>query len=337
MNDHHQQPPSPGVRPIKAKDCIEELLKFTLSSSIDGTLGLDVGLSKDYCSKLLNDDDGPEINPTPNASDSSLKHKEVAWIALVMEKGSELINVLENVDFELHVQEPFFSQLKDGMKTVEGRCAVGDYNRYLSSLHYSSVKVKAFLEKAGVQIYRKFYSEEKEKLNGVLAIGVTKPAAQPFISLAGMLSVSMLAACPYVKGSTLTDGARALAKHVDRSGSNIGVLSMEVTPLLPCAIVVLSIIVLPFKAVHFGMVMYAWEDRDWSSLYSTKNRLAKDAISHLMAHCCWQNMHVVPPHGVVYEIRTADGYGARWSEDGNEFIGFLEPYMEDGHSNRWKH
>ncbi|KAG5530673.1 hypothetical protein RHGRI_025590 [Rhododendron griersonianum] len=365
MNDQRQQPPSPGVRPIKAKDCIEELLKFTLSSSIDGTLGLDVGLSKDYCSKLLNDDDGPEINPTPNASDiaegvptyplykrlastlyqslsfgafsrpydrmplmhedSSLKHKEVAWIALVMEKGSELINVLENVDFELHVQEPFFSQLKDGMKTVEGRCAVGDYNRYLSSLHYSSVKVKAFLEKAGqstihlhqkikfiigtklitifaeedftiyesptipviesvehssfqafecvtgvrgsglslgremvfqvrrmenrifsgalilfnkclvlqvqdvrryasflemleaesltkvlpgvqtieegVQIYRKFYSEEKEKLNGVLAIGVTKPAAQPFISLAGMLSVSMLAACPYVSAS----------------------------------------------------------------------------------------------------------------------------------------
>lgn len=54
---------------------------------------------------------------------------------------------------------------------------------------------------SGVQIYRKFYSEEKEKLNGVLAIGVTKPAAQPFISLAGMLSVSMLAACPYVSAS----------------------------------------------------------------------------------------------------------------------------------------
>ncbi|KAG5530674.1 hypothetical protein RHGRI_025590 [Rhododendron griersonianum] len=340
MNDQRQQPPSPGVRPIKAKDCIEELLKFTLSSSIDGTLGLDVGLSKDYCSKLLNDDDGPEINPTPNASDiaegvptyplykrlastlyqslsfgafsrpydrmplmhedSSLKHKEVAWIALVMEKGSELINVLENVDFELHVQEPFFSQLKDGMKTVEGRCAVGDYNSLhqkikfiigtklitifaeedftiyesptipvIESVEHSSFQAfecvtgvrgsglslgremvfqvrrmenrifsgalilfnkclvlqvqdvrryASFLEmleaesltkvlpgvqtiEEGVQIYRKFYSEEKEKLNGVLAIGVTKPAAQPFISLAGMLSVSMLAACPYVSAS----------------------------------------------------------------------------------------------------------------------------------------
>ncbi|XP_058184548.1 uncharacterized protein LOC131302015 [Rhododendron vialii] len=400
MNDHHQQPPSPGVRPIKAKDCIEELLKFTLSSSIDGTLSLDVGLSKDYCSKLLTDDDGPEINPTPNASDiaegvptyplykhlastlyqslsfgafsrpydrmplmhedSSLKHKEVAWIALVMEKGSELINVLENVDFELHVQEPFFSQLKDGMKTVEGRCAVGDYNKIFSGalilfnkclvLQVQDVRRYAsFLEmleaesltkvlpgvqtiEEGVQIYRKFYSEEKEKLNGVLAIGVTKPAAQPFISLAGMLSglsygglqrllgfvhtvgttvealppprstllsSFMLPHNPNVKGSTLTDGARALAKHVDRSGSKY------------------------------------WGPFNGSD--STKNSLAKDAISHLMAHCCWQNMHVVPPHGVVYEIRTADGYGARWSEDGSEFIGFLEPYMEDGQSNRWKH
>ncbi|KAG5530664.1 hypothetical protein RHGRI_025582 [Rhododendron griersonianum] len=302
MNDHHQQSPSPGVRPIKAKDCIEELLKFTLSSSIDRTLGLDIGLSKDYCSKLLNDGDGLEMNPTPTASDiaegvptyplykrlasalyqslsfgafsrpydrmplmhedSSLKHKEDAWIALV----------LENVDFELHVQEPFFSQLKDGMKTVEGRCAVGDYNRrtvddimqsmtlfdgmacvsvkwtellivktrrpgewFISGremafqvrrmenrifsgalilfnkclvLQVQDVRCYASFSEMleaesltkglpgvqtieeGVQSYRKFYSEEKERLNGVLAITVTKPAAQPFISLAGMLSYS---------------------------------------------------------------------------------------------------------------------------------------------------
>lgn len=45
---------------------------------------------------------------------------------------------------------------------------------------------------SGVQTYRKFYSEEKEKLNGVLAIVVAKPSVQPFISLAGMLSVSMI-------------------------------------------------------------------------------------------------------------------------------------------------
>ncbi|KAH7834114.1 hypothetical protein Vadar_012830 [Vaccinium darrowii] len=412
---HHQRPPSPGVRPIKAKDCIEELLKFTLSSSIDGALGLDIGLSKDYCSKLLKDDDGPEnpdlalsmhqnlsqsYRPDPSTSDiaegisthplykhlasslfqsvsvgafgrpydrmalmhedGSLGQKEDEWIELVMEKGSELLNVLENVDFKLHVQEPFFSQLKDGVKTVEGRCAVGDYNRIVPGalilfnkclvLQVQDVhRYASFLEmleaesltkvlpgvqtiEEGVQIYRKFYSEEKEKLNGVLAIGVTKPAVQPFISLAGvlsglsyggiqrllgfvntvgttaealppprstLLSSFLLPHNPNVKGSTLTDGARALAKHVNRSSTKY------------------------------------WGTFNGSD--STKNRLAKDAINHLIAHCSWQNMHFVPPHGVVYEIRTADGYGARWSEDGNEFIGFLEPYMEDGHSNRWKH
>ena len=38
--------------------------------------------------------------------------------------------MLKDVDFELHVQEPFFTQLYEGVKTVEGRCAVGDYKRY---------------------------------------------------------------------------------------------------------------------------------------------------------------------------------------------------------------
>ncbi|KAG5530675.1 hypothetical protein RHGRI_025590 [Rhododendron griersonianum] len=141
------------------------------------------------------------------------------------------------------------------------------------------------------------YGGLQRLLGFVHTVGTTVEALPPPRST--LLSSFMLLHNPNVKGSTLTDGARALAKHVDRSGSKY------------------------------------WGPFNGSD--STKNRLAKDAISHLMAHCCWQNMHVVPPHGVVYEIRTADGYGARWSEDGNEFIGFLEPYMEDGHSNRWKH
>lgn len=29
-------------------------------------------------------------------------------------------------------------------------------------------------------------------------------------------------------------------------------------------------------------------------------------------------MHIVPPHGVVFEIRVYDGYGARWSQDGTK-------------------
>uniref|UniRef100_A0A0A0KEV6 Uncharacterized protein n=1 Tax=Cucumis sativus TaxID=3659 RepID=A0A0A0KEV6_CUCSA len=70
---------------------------------------------------------------------------------------------------------------------------------------------------------------------------------------------------------------------------------------------------------------------------SDKNRHAMNTIVHLIAQCCWMNIHIVAPHGIVFEIRIAEGYGARWSKDGNKFIGFLEPYMEDGHLKGWKH
>ncbi|CAM8908360.1 unnamed protein product [Rhodiola kirilowii] len=70
---------------------------------------------------------------------------------------------------------------------------------------------------------------------------------------------------------------------------------------------------------------------------SNKNQHALEVLNKLLAHCCWLNIHVVPPHEEVFEIRVADGYGARWTKDGNQFIGFLEPFMEDGHTNGWKH
>ncbi|XP_073261778.1 uncharacterized protein [Populus alba] len=56
------------------------------------------------------------------------------------------------------------------------------------------VSRKSFLElkllkkgKPGVKIYRKLYAEEKEVSNGVLAICVSKLAAQPYLSLASIL------------------------------------------------------------------------------------------------------------------------------------------------------
>ncbi|CAK9182781.1 unnamed protein product [Ilex paraguariensis] len=69
-------------------------------------------------------------NMTLIHEDSSLKQKEDQWIKSIMENGAELIKMLQAVNFELHVQEPFFSQLNDGLKTIEGRCAVGDYSRF---------------------------------------------------------------------------------------------------------------------------------------------------------------------------------------------------------------
>ncbi|XP_043696707.1 uncharacterized protein LOC122647343 [Telopea speciosissima] len=184
----------------------------------------------------------------------------------------------------------------------------------------------------GVQIYRKFYTEEKAKSNGVLAICVTKPTSQPYISLAGIISglsndgirsllglahtvgsapdalppprYALLSSfvMPHklnVKGSTLTKGARALAKHVNRSGDGW------------------------------------WGNFDGND--ANKNRLALEIISSFIAHCCWMNIHTVQPYGSAFEIRVAEGYGARWSKDGSKFIGFLEPYMDGGHSSGWKH
>lgn len=146
---------------------------------------------------------------------SDLKQKD-EWFDLVHKEGSELAEILKNINFELHVQEPFFTQLKDGIKAVEGRCAVGDYNRIttgalilfnkclvleVQDVHYyasffemleaeSLAKVLPGVKTIdeGVQVYRKFYTEEKEKTNGVAAICVAKMAAQPYLSLARILS-----------------------------------------------------------------------------------------------------------------------------------------------------
>ncbi|CAN6723010.1 unnamed protein product [Malus baccata var. baccata] len=414
---------------------LEELLNFTLQSFVNGTLELDLGLPKDFCSQLLQPEPEPEPNDDlfpPSLSDttdcfqgippyplykhlalalhesiisgtflgtrhnmasdvqeSSLKEEKNGWQKLISEKGSELFNMLRAVDFELHVQEPFFSQLKDGLKTIEGRCAIGDYCRFLGDTQplsrvwpfhawvdavvsyslfwlscllydegcgsrtavpsalivsgslilfnkcilievqdvrsyslFSDMMEAEGLSKVlpgvetieqGVQVYRKFYTEEKEMSNGVLAISVSKLPLQPCDLLAGMLfglnkgglqgllglahttgtipealpppKSTLLSSfmLPYklnVEHSTLTHGARALAKHAERSSSKY------------------------------------WGTIDGND--SNKNRLALDVISRLMTHCCWLNVHIVQPHGAIFEIRVAEGYGARWSSDGSK-------------------
>jgi hypothetical protein len=183
-----------------------------------------------------------------------------------------------------------------------------------------------------MQMFRKLYDTDQENFNGVVAIHLSKSVAQPCVALAHilsglsytgvqnllglshttgsifhalppprsmLLSSFMLPYKPKIKGCRLSHGARALAKHVDRSS-----------------------------------------DGFWGVLQGTdsdKNERAMDIINRFIGNCCWMNIHIVPPHGEVFEIRVAQGYGARWSRDGTKFIGFLEPYMEDGHSMAWKH
>ncbi|KAK3414473.1 hypothetical protein EUGRSUZ_H00340 [Eucalyptus grandis] len=249
-------PPATGQ--VELGHCIDELLRFTLQSHVDGTLDVafDLGLSAEFCSALLRDDphDHPSSSPSPSSEifqgmpayplykrlASALeeaissgvsfpRHESLAWFnqedgvhdkevldQLISCKGAELLNILKSIKFELHVQEPYFTQLKDGLKTIEGRCAHGNYTRIVSGdlilfnkclvLEVQDVRWYAsFFEMLsaeslsevlpgvnsideGVQVYRKFYPEEKEKSNGVLAIGVSRSVDQPYISLARIIS-----------------------------------------------------------------------------------------------------------------------------------------------------
>nr|XP_034900891.1 uncharacterized protein LOC118038599 [Populus alba] len=150
------------------------------------------------------------------------------------------------------------------------------------------VSRKSFLElkllkkgKPGVKIYRKLYAEEKEVSNGVLAICVSKLAAQPYLSLASILfglsyggvqsqlGTAAVFSVHYmfeqIKGS-------ALAKHAERSSDRF-----QSTNLL-------------------GRSWWKW--------------LAMVVINRLIAASCWQNIHAVPQHGAVFGIMVVDGYGA---------------------------
>ncbi|POO03579.1 ASCH domain containing protein [Trema orientale] len=221
---------------VELRDCMEELLKFTLESNTDLGFSPDLllpshsqttaetpyPLYKRLASVLYECIESGGLCGTYDElalCNSEKKNKE-EWNELVLEKGLELVNILKTVDFELHVQEPFFTQLRDGIKTIEGRCAVGDYNRIGSgslilfnkclllevqevrryASFYEMLKAESLVKvlpgvktiEEGVQVYRKFYSEEKENYNGVLAICVRKPTSQLYVPLAQILSVSML-------------------------------------------------------------------------------------------------------------------------------------------------
>ncbi|CAH8386180.1 unnamed protein product [Eruca vesicaria subsp. sativa] len=214
-----EQPQSPGTKSLEIGDIIEPLLRFTLRSHLDETVpSLDLDLPRDLCLYLLEEEDSTEkparYKILARALSECLTSKEHG--SNFENYSNDLLNMLKKVNFELHVQEPYFTQLKDGLKTTEGRCAVGDYMRIRSGdfilfnkclllevqdvCYYTSfsemlrveslAKVLPGVEtiEEGVQVYRNFYTEEKERINGVVAIRVVKPVNQPYTALAGLLS-----------------------------------------------------------------------------------------------------------------------------------------------------
>ncbi|CAL4993746.1 unnamed protein product [Urochloa decumbens] len=234
------RPQSPGVGGVALSSAIGDLLRFVLSTHATGGGGApDDGsvafpLSPSYCARLLDDggdlcgklaaaivqclEEGrlpgpPAVVGIPVAEEGP---EEKVWEAVLLEKGAELKLMYNAVDFELHVQEPYFTQLKAVAKTVEGRLATGNYNRITQGSlllfnkclllnveavrKYSSFSEMLQAEKIsnvlpgissieeGVKVYRKFYTEEKENSYGVLAFSVSKPSAQPYITMTDILA-----------------------------------------------------------------------------------------------------------------------------------------------------
>lgn len=84
------------------------------------------------------------------------------------------------------------------------------------------------------------------------------------------------------------------------------------------------------------------------------NDKALEIFWKVMSTATWKNLHWLPHKVLVYEVRVAEGYGMRWSQDQRNvdgqtgltglrydrpwmFRGFVEPMMENGHELGWRH
>lgn len=89
---------------------------------------------------------------------------------------------------------------------------------------------------------------------------------------------------------TLTTGARAWCKHVNRTEESF-----------------------------WGIV----KGND-----QLKNRQANQILTQILDKHTWWNVFEHYKHGLVYEARLPSGHGARWYHTGHTFIGFLEPFLD---------
>lgn len=139
-------------------------------------------------------------SPKPLAGVRFPHHPLIVSMKLINDNGSSRV-------FHNHRKEPYFTYVKNGLKTIEGRLHKEEYRlikegdlikvfnedeteffdvqveavrRYASFLEMLQSEVlKKVLPNAhsineGVGIYRKFYSEDQEKENGVIAIQVIR-------------------------------------------------------------------------------------------------------------------------------------------------------------------
>jgi hypothetical protein len=60
-----------------------------------------------------------------------------------------------------------------------------------------------------------------------------------------------------------------------------------------------------------------------------KNAAARRLLQRILDEATWWNVFGHFKHVTVFEARVPTGHGARWGHGGEEFIGFLEPFLEE--------
>jgi len=127
----------------------------------------------------------------------------------------------------------------------------------------------------------------------------------------------------------LTAGARAWSKHAHRSQPQPEGISPE-------------------DATKTAESSAGWWGTP-SGPVAAINERALALFWKVMNSATWRNLHWLPHQILVYEVRVAEGYGMRWSQDRSgaqgdddenpEWVlrGFVEPMMEDGHEVGWRH
>lgn len=69
-----------------------------------------------------------------------------------------------------------------------------------------------------------------------------------------------------------------------------------------------------------------WPPRKGNAQY--KENMMKDFIHQFLKDWEWWNVYSHQKHDYVFELRVPSGHGMRWSVNGKQFIGFLEPFIE---------
>ncbi len=88
---------------------------------------------------------------------------------------------------------------------------------------------------------------------------------------------------------------------------------------------------------QISMVTRAWEkhtgrsaDAFWGIAKGNpmqKEETVREVVIKMIQTKTWWNVFYHYKHELVYEIRVSTGHGIRWSKDGTQLIGFLEPFL----------